>query len=348
LILAGWGLADETDGGDIANAWYYRGMGKPYAGKIPLSYTVNYNNIENTADSNYPNGYKAFYIMKHELSQHAYVDFLNTLSESQQEYLVNTGKPSATNASSNPRTFDVSRNWIRLREKAAGSPAIYGCWVDGETQTPWAQESNAGNVAVNGLDWYANTAYLCWAGLRPLTELEYEKACRGTAPIVENEYAWGTSSTIPVTGVPSNINKSNELANPTNANYIPQAANFPLRVGALATASSTRTDAGASFYGVLNLSDNVSEIYINICTPQGRAYSGEHGSGVLNGNGEAEIEKWPNNNSAVGTGIRGIYSNAHADVANRTYIETKISRSNPATFGMNSYVGCRGGRTAPK
>src|SRR5205814_1580703 len=47
--------------------------------------------------------------------------------------------------------------------------------------------------ACNYLQWEDETAYLDWAALRPLTELEYEKVCRGTNPPVGFEGAWGTS-----------------------------------------------------------------------------------------------------------------------------------------------------------
>ena len=40
-------------------------------------------------------------------------------------------------------------------------------------------------------------AFTAWAALRPMTELEFEKACRGTEPSKENEFAWGTSQCYP-------------------------------------------------------------------------------------------------------------------------------------------------------
>ena len=36
--------------------------------------------------------------------------------------------------------------------------------------------------------------YADWAAMRPMTELEFEKACRGTASEVANEYVWGSTS----------------------------------------------------------------------------------------------------------------------------------------------------------
>jgi hypothetical protein len=37
-------------------------------------------------------------------------------------------------------------------------------------------------------------AFADWSGLRPMSELEYEKACRGyNTPAVPNEYAWGNA-----------------------------------------------------------------------------------------------------------------------------------------------------------
>ena len=44
------------------------------------------------------------------------------------------------------------------------------------------------------LSWPDLCAYADWAALRPMTELEYEKACRGPNNPVLGEYAWGNTS----------------------------------------------------------------------------------------------------------------------------------------------------------
>ena len=42
--------------------------------------------------------------------------------------------------------------------------------------------------------WADCATYADWAGLRPMTELEFEKACRGPLKPVPDEYAWGTAA----------------------------------------------------------------------------------------------------------------------------------------------------------
>ena len=49
--------------------------------------------------------------------------------------------------------------------------------------------------------WADVAAYADWAGLRPITELEYEKAARGPLAPVAGEYAWGSTSIAAATGL---------------------------------------------------------------------------------------------------------------------------------------------------
>ena len=109
----------------------------------------------------FPKGYNAFYCMKYEISQQQYVDFLNSLTQTQ----------------ATARKYTGSTNRYGITGSEVGSYA---------TTNPY--------VACNYLSWMDGAAYSDWAGLRPLTELEYEKACRGTLTAVANEYAWGTAT----------------------------------------------------------------------------------------------------------------------------------------------------------
>ena len=99
--------------------------------------------------------------MKYEISQEQYADFLNKLLSIQAA----NRYPSATT----------------YRYTVTGSyPNI---------------AANVPNRACNFLNWADALAYADWAGLRPMTELEYEKACRGTNMYpVFDEYPWGNTS----------------------------------------------------------------------------------------------------------------------------------------------------------
>ncbi len=112
-----------------------------------------------TAPSNasWPNGFNAFYMMKYEISQDQYKDFLNCLTGTQAA----TRNPGAS-------TFRYS---------------ITGSHPNFSTSKPF--------VACNFLSWKDGAAYADWAGLRPMTELEFEKACRGNLTPVADEFALG-------------------------------------------------------------------------------------------------------------------------------------------------------------
>ena len=60
-------------------------------------------------------------------------------------------------------------------------------------------------------------AYADWSGLRPMTELEFEKACRGNQTPVANEFAWGTASITAATGI-SNDGAADEVDGTAGAN----------------------------------------------------------------------------------------------------------------------------------
>ncbi|MEG1573318.1 MAG: hypothetical protein RR328_07175, partial [Bacteroidales bacterium] len=374
-LMSAFGIADRTSGGHPDNDWYY-GRYKGVVGRIdtiwkatppvgtqktyptgaalPFTYVQTGSGARSLRSSaTYPNGQSAYYVMKHELSQHAYVDFLNTLTPAQQSSRAGAAKPIlAANSFFSP--VANCRQSVAVRTTSTGSPAIYGNLVT-TSPSQWNPSTNAGNIAMVYLNWADNAAYLCWAGLRPLTELEYEKACRGDRSAVLGEYAWGTSNAVLHTSL-TDPNLAKELAAPSGANFIQwlggYESKFPARVGLLATPTSNRTQAGAGYYGALNLSDNVAEIYVNVSTAEGIAFSGEHGNGNLNGNGDAEIATWPAT-TGEGAGIRGAFPSrsagrtgtSNAQVSNRTYAEDNGSIS--AASGTH-FIGCRGGRTAPK
>ena len=98
--------------------------------------------------------------MKYEISQAQYAAFLSTLTSTQ-----------VSNRYS-------SSNYNSYRNMITGTTGNYS--------------SSLEDVACNYLTWMDGCAYADWAGLRPMTELEYEKACRGTSSPVAGEYAWGT------------------------------------------------------------------------------------------------------------------------------------------------------------
>ena len=170
-----------------------------------------------------------------------------------------------------------------------------------------------------------------------------------------NEYSWGTTdiANSPYTLSDSGADNENIATNYSgtlgNAAYslttpFNGSINGPVRVGIFAgnSSNSGRVTAGASYYGVMEMSGNLLEHFITVGNPTGRAFTGLHGNGLLNTNGNANVTNWPGP-SSLGAGFRGGYWYYHA-----WYLRVS-ERSGAAGTDPNRYYsdGGRGGRTAP-
>ncbi len=266
---------------------------------------------EGPIPEDFPKGYDAFYIMHSQATQGDYSQFLNLVDS----YTVN-----------------IHYQW------GAGAYRF----------TIWSTQVNP-SVAnrprrpCNWLSWGDGTAFACWAGLRPMTELEFEKACRGAAAPVRNEFAWGDTDCDIVNVILGDESTSEELAcgncNIDNDNvvlhggdggsgpiraaaflswhspvaeviYMGQRANFAVNEGGdlvqkYPTVADLRQWNGVSYYGVGGLSGNLWEQCVSVGSPQGREFTGKNGTGILyEGSApDAELE-WPGLNGR-GNSYRG-------------------------------------------
>ena len=284
------------------------------AGTNP-SWTDDFNSdLPRTLPAEFPKGYKAFYCMRHEITQQQYVDFLNTLSYAEQ------CERSHRQADAPPGSWgvlptmaevppEIGRSGIKIAASgAAGRPepvvirresfVASGTMV--KPGRPAVYATDTPHVACNFISHIDGSAYASWAGLRPMTELEFEKACRGPLKPVPNEYAWGTGR---IAGMDSK-NGAYKLQDPgkpdeavvwegddgpdaTHGNAalwrirVESKVEFagPLRVGIFATPTSDRVSSGASYWEILDLSGNVAERTISVGIPAGRAFAGTHGDG---------------------------------------------------------------------
>jgi len=213
-------------------------------------------------------------------------------------------------------------------------------------------------VACNFLSWMDGAAYSDWAGLRPMTELEFEKACRGTVTPVANEYAWGTATvassayTLENPGATNEGIASNYSTSTGNASYdiTDGSIDGPLRVGIFAANAnnSGRITAGASYYGIMELSGNLWERAVTVGNATGRAFTGLHGNGALSTNGHANETAWPGLTSgevtgATGSGFRGGYWNVHASFMR---VSARLFAAHSLT-NRSRYSGFRAVRVAP-
>ncbi len=293
-------------------------------------------------NANWPNGYNAFYCMKYEVTQEQYVDFLNTLTYTQQaaRTAVSPNSSAGTKAMTTGSTY--YRSGIEVQTPGLATAAVYGCDL---TDDGNYNASNDGQgVACNFLSWADGAAYADWAALRPMTELEYEKACRGTLDAVANEYAWGSTAITQATGI-SNGGAGNEAASNSGASCVYGNASDvqgPLRVGCFATSVSGRVEAGATYYGVMEMSGNLWERCVTVGNSDGRSFTGTHGDGVLDSTGNANASGWPGT-GASGAGCRGgdlYYDAVFARVADRFLVALTYSNR------IGSY-GFRGVRLDP-
>lgn len=226
----------------------------------------------------FPKGYAAFYMMKYEISQGEYVDFLNTITSTQ-----------------------AATRWTT--QTTYRQMTLTGTHPNYSASRP--------DRACNWLSWADLAAYADWAALRPFTELEFEKAARGVSVPTPDEYAWG-NTTITAAAVISGAENGTETITTIGANCNYGSTTFtggdagqgPLRCGIFATGSSTRVTSGAGYYGVMELSGNLWERPVSAGNATGRAFTGLHGDGALDSTGNANVTAWPGTD-AVGAGYRG-------------------------------------------
>lgn len=296
--------------------------------------------------ASFPKGYQAFYLMKYELTEGEWVSFFNTLSNAAK---LNHDITSANLGGKNSQGV-VNRNTIAWNSSNPSSKAT--------TLRP--------SRPVSYISWPDVAAYAAWAGLRPITELEFEKAARGKdiAP-VPDEFAWGATAYSAVTSSDINPPDSDENGTETilntSANLSRNTLGFttgdgralgiapnqmgPLRGGIFAATSNNRINSGAGFYGNMELSGNLAEPVVTIGRPQGRQFQGSEGTGQLTTTvgyeGFAPNIDWPGLDPAhanqgvrytAGIGYRGgdfASTNMRAyETSSRTY-----AASDPDTMG---------------
>ncbi|ANQ50524.1 SUMF1/EgtB/PvdO family nonheme iron enzyme [Flammeovirga sp. MY04] len=270
--------------------------------------------------NNFPKGYDAFYCMKYEISQGLFAGFLSTINKDHVDQLLNKKENDRNNITS-------------------ADDSIY---IASEPYVP-----------VQYLSWVGFAAFLDWAALRPMTELEFEKACRGTASPSFKEFAWGNddvaSSIYTYSNEGTNIEQisSNFSTTSGNAIYKNTDNTQPYRIGMISSynlgGSMTREQSGSTFYGIMEMSGNMEERIVSIGRPEGRLFTGKHGDGQLDEDGYANVTNWPSNTSAIGTGVKG---GTYSKGAGRMRVSNRISASQTFT-GEKKQIGGRGVRTAP-
>ncbi|MGQ0643049.1 MAG: SUMF1/EgtB/PvdO family nonheme iron enzyme [Gemmatimonadaceae bacterium] len=210
--------------------------------------------------ADFPKGTRAFYAMKYQLLQGQYADFLNHIGKQAAFFrAIHAG----------PDYYD-ERGTIRLEGNVfvAERPSRPANWVS----------------------WDDGVAFADWAGLRPMTELEFTKAARGPADPVAADYPWGSNSN---TRLVRRLGTDGDLPQTGDADES-------------RLTHETRDMFGASYYWVMDLAGSVWEKVVTIGHAKGRAFRGTHGDGELREYGIAPNADWPaGDHEAGGYGYRG-------------------------------------------
>jgi len=198
----------------------------------------------------FPKGFQSFYMMKYELTEGNYVAFLNSIGVYYSHSRANFGG----------RNYYDERGGIFLQDgayttKSPARPANFTSWED-------------------------ECAFADWAGLRPMTEMEYEKACRGgVRPNVANSFSWG--------------NASKEKLSRYYSDASELILELPLQEKDLS--DSNLEYFGASYYWAMDLNSSLWERCVSAGNEKGRQFKGTHGDGRLSAyKGNATNADWPN------------------------------------------------------
>ncbi len=241
-------------------------------------------NANRTLPIDYPKGYDEFYCMKYELTIGQYVDFLNTID--------NVCKDQRDNEETTYYQHSYS--------------------VAGDIYSTNFPDRAKNYTSIDDL-----FSYLDWAALRPMTDMEYEKACRGPLTPRQREYVWGSTAgdadmieLKEVTGTVSgqqepvlnagkepNVNHELTQENITGGNFV-QGSFYTkmgvIEVGLFARNSvQTRVTTGATYYGVMEMSGNVEELTL-MTYYRWETFKGDWGDGNIDATSfRYDVADWP-------------------------------------------------------
>lgn len=293
-------------------------------------------------NASFPTGYTAFYLMKYELTEGQWVAFFNTLSSGQK-----TARD-ITSSSGKNSDSSVNRNTIS--------------WSSGDATTTRSLR------AMHYISWMDLMGYADWAGLRPMTEVEYEKACRGPVTYVPAfELPWGYHV---LTGAEYWSNNCSSISGSEDGTEYCSRTTYgnwwfwprlnvafgnltysggdgstgPLRVGIFAAGGGSRYEMGTGYYGNQELGGNVWEKAVTLGSSTGRAFAGTHGDGTLTSTGLATNSDWPGYSSGAVSGASG--SGSRGSAYDQTASATLCTSNRAAMSTLSTRSAGYGGRLA--
>ncbi len=306
-----------------------------------LTLCVNGSNSFVSLDASYPKGYAGFYVMKYETSQEQYVEFLNSLTLEQQKARVTNNNFSTMKRGDyvfgDLHAPSCRNGIVFVEQRQPNTPVVFGNNLN--PGNDFFSPDDGQTLACNYMSVEDMIAYCSWSGLRPMSELEYEKACRRFYPQEPDrgEYAWNTNNGI------NRLSGLNELSYQGDereqaVSYLKNvnsgttnSINGPVRCGLFATSATNQTQAGATYWGVMEMSGNLKELCVNVnyTTLDG----GSCGAGVYNA---ALWDKTVNKYGVRGGGF------SSADSSLRTSDRSEVMNYFTAITQRDSTVGFRG------
>ncbi len=275
---------------DIPTGSFWAGDGGPdsdvraSSGTLPIQITSETSSPSvmvlgnvSTIATTYPKGVTEYFMMKYELSNEGFCEFMNTLTRSQQNSLQIEGD--FNSQSSGVWTSYATNAKFRASFSSISAPAVFGS--DANNNGIFDETNDGKNNGAIVSYYYLVLAYLDWAALRPMTGYEYEKASRGPLYPVVNEYAWGSPiSTTAILNI-DQYGPDERSSGFVDGPYCEAGA----RNGAFAKNNgSTRLNSGGSYYGVMELSNSCFEA-ITGYGESGTTYAswnGAPGDGIVN------------------------------------------------------------------
>lgn len=279
------------DGGDSSTPFlmtHAKSLGALECDESPGSYNAHFTCTDIPA--NFPKGQENFYVMKYHITQQQYIDFLNSLTRAQQDSMTHTDLSGSTISNvfvMTNRTTPFLGNGIACDPNIGNGPVTF--YSDYNTSNPPNSHDDYQNAAMTNVTYKMVLAYLDWAAMRPISFLEYEKMCRGPLFPVANERSWGTKDKTSTGTVINQGTPEEALSDPflSPGHYSTSAR----RVGyTVPSTGGTRPVSQASYYGVIGLGNNRSDIIIG---KNGTSLLvNEYGDGILSTTGQANVTSW--------------------------------------------------------
>lgn len=313
----------------------------PSEDALQLHYGTNAPSTSYAIPAGFPKGTRGFYCMKHMVTQGQYVEFLNMQTRARQAQLCSAVTQGRYMYYDDSKTTPQNWNTVHVADATADPlPRVYA--------------ATEPELLCNWIGWDDAIRYSAWAGLRPMTELEFEKACRGPLATVDGEFPWGDTlyAIMYHSGNKESTGRETAVgAGRTSAGWNPDySANCAIklptagtsqmpRAGIFATATSSRRQSGASYWGIMHLGCTLNEQVVSPRDATGLGFQGTHGNGST-----AYPADWP----PVGYGATAGIARRGGDF-NSEYPKVRVAdRSGISHGGARSMLwGWRAVRTAP-